>query len=83
MSDRPTSFSAVIDAFGGAAPFGTAIGIPDSHARTMKARDSIPSTRWQDTVNAARANGIAGITLELLAKLDAERVRHRSVERVA
>lgn len=39
------TFSDVIDAFGGPNPFGEAIGVAPSHARTMKARDSIPPAR--------------------------------------
>lgn len=69
------SFSAVIEAFGGR--FAEAVGIEDSHARTMKARDSIPSSRWMATVEAARRLGVNGITLDLLARLDAEKSRPR------
>ncbi len=65
------SFSSVIDAFGGPAKFGDAIGIPDSHARTMKARDSIPADRWSKVVAAAEERGVEGVTLEKLAELAA------------
>lgn len=65
------SFSSVIDAFGGAAKFGEAIGIPDSHARTMKARDSIPADRWSKVVAAACDRGVSGVTFEKLAELAA------------
>lgn len=67
------SFSEVIEAFGGR--FAQAIGVPESHGRTMKARDSIPSTRWLETVTAARDLGIDGITLDLLARLDAAKIK--------
>lgn len=83
MQEVPTSFAAVIDAFGGAGPFSIAIGIPDSHARAMKTRDSIPATRWQATASAAQNNKISGITLELLARLGAERTHQRQAERVS
>lgn len=69
------SFSAVIDAFDGR--FAEAIGVEESHARTMKARDSIPSSRWIATVDAARAFGIPDITLDLLARLDAVKSKTR------
>lgn len=69
------TFSQVIEAFGGR--FAQAIGVEESHARTMKARDSIPSTRWLDTVRAAEHLGVEGITLDLLARLDAEKSRQR------
>jgi hypothetical protein len=66
------SFSDIIDAFQGT--FGEAIGVPDSHARAMKARDSIPDGYWSRTVVAAAAKRIEGITLELLAKLAAAKL---------
>jgi hypothetical protein len=71
------SFSAVIDAFDGR--FAQAIGIEESHARTMKARDSIPSSRWMATVTGARQLGIEGVTLDLLAQLEAEKSKQREV----
>lgn len=69
------SFTAVIDAFGGR--FAEAIGVGKNHVRTMKARDSIPSTRWIDTVDAAKRMGVDGVTLDLLARLDAEKAKQR------
>lgn len=69
------SFSAVIEAFGG--QFAQAVGVEESHARTMKARNSIPSTRWAATVDAAQRLGINGVTLDLLARLDAEKSKQR------
>jgi hypothetical protein len=74
------SFTAIIEAFGGAAPFGEAIGVPDSHARTMKARDSIPSPRWNDVVAAAERLQIAGVTLKVLADLDELRIKAKKNE---
>lgn len=67
------SFSAVIDAFNGR--FADAIGVEESHARTMKARDSIPSTRWKATVDAAQRLEVPGVTLDLLAQLEAEKIK--------
>jgi len=72
------SFAAVIDAFNGR--FAEAIGIPDSHARTMKARGSIPSTRWAATVEGAQRLGIEGVTLDLLARLEAEKAKPEAVQ---
>lgn len=71
------SFSEVIAAFG--KQFAEAIGVEESHARAMKARKSIPSTRWIATVNAAKRLGIKGVTLDLLARLDAEKGKRREV----
>lgn len=69
------SFSEVIAAFG--SQFASAIGVQESHARTMKARDSIPSTRWIATVKAAQRLGVKGVTLDLLARIDAEKSKQR------
>lgn len=72
---RMNTFAAVIDAFGGPGPFGSAIGIPDSHARTMKARDSIPAGRWVEVVDAATRLQVVGVTIERLAQIEAARQR--------
>ena len=61
------SFGEIIDAFGGPGPFGEALAIPASHARTMKARGSIPPAYWPEVVEAAVQRCIPGINLELLA----------------
>lgn len=65
------SFSAVIDAFGGPAKFGRALGIPASHAGVMKHRESIPAEYWPAVVKAASEKGIDGVTFEGLALLAA------------
>lgn len=67
------SFAAVIDAFGGPGPFQRATGISDGHARTMKARESIPPEYWPEIVAAAAREGIPGITFETLARLAARK----------
>lgn len=63
------TFVAVIEAFGGTEPFGEAAEVPDSHARAMKARKSIPPLYWPRIVTAAQSKGIEGISYEMLAKL--------------
>lgn len=72
------SFVQIIDSFGGASSFGEAIGIPDSHARAMKARNSIPDGYWLDTVKAAEARGINGVTLECFAALARSRLEEKA-----
>jgi hypothetical protein len=67
----PASHAEVIDAFGGPAAYAEAVGIPDSHARAMKARDSISPAYWRPTAGAARVRGISGITFERLAEIAA------------
>lgn len=71
------SFAEIIDAFGGAASFGSAIGITDSHARAMRARDSIPDGYWLKTVETAQARGLDSITLETFASLAKSRLEER------
>jgi hypothetical protein len=61
------TFAAVIDSFGGTGDFAEAIAIAESHARTMKARDSIPPEYWPEVVKAAGTRRIRGITFEALA----------------
>lgn len=72
------SFIDIIDAFGGTAPFGEAIGISDSHARAMKARNSIPDGYWMRVVEAARDRNVGGVTLESFAELASVRLRERA-----
>ncbi len=67
------SFTDIIIAFGGPVPFSRALGIPDTHARTMQVRDSIPPERWQELVRAASELRIEGVTFERLAELRAAR----------
>jgi hypothetical protein len=78
------TFSAIIDAFGGTSAFGQAIGIPDSHARTMKARDSIPPEHWDRLVKAAIERDIEGISFKRLTEIrSASRRKAEAVEATA
>lgn len=54
------------------------MGISPSHARTIRARDSIPAERHHDFVMVAKDLGLTGITYELLAKLAAKRKQPKS-----
>lgn len=81
MQSRVETFGGIIDAFGGAAAFGAAIGIADSHARTMKARSSIPPSWWPRVVAEARARNLTWITYETLAGLVAAEKRRLSRRR--
>lgn len=60
------SFTAIIDAI---PDFSGALNIPESHARTMKARDSIPPEYWPDLVEVAAKQNIQGVTYERLSAL--------------
>ncbi len=65
------SFRKIIGAWPSDTALGDDLGIPASHVRTMRARDSIPSTYWTPLVAAAEPRGIKGITIERLAELKA------------
>lgn len=67
-----TTFSDIIQCFGGPAKFAKAIGIKGFHAQSMKTRDSIPPAYWSDTVTAAQQRGIEGVTLQKLAEIAKE-----------
>lgn len=43
-------------------------GIAYGTAKAMRRRSSIPATYWTDTVTKAKARGLKGVTLEVLAK---------------
>ncbi len=60
-------FQEVIDAWPSPRAFADDMGTKDSHVRTMRARDSIPSGLWTTVVERAAVRGIEGVTLELLA----------------
>ncbi len=63
----------IIEAFEG--EFAKVIGVSAEHARVMKSRDSIPSYHWLAVVRAASRLGIKGITLDLLAHLEAKKFK--------
>ena len=73
MSEKHTisDFSQVFSRFGGAARLAREIGIESCHARTMRARGSIPPAYWTRIVAAAARLRIDGITFERLAALAA------------
>lgn len=72
------TFAQIIDSFDGPGAFAKAIGIPGSHARAMKTRNSIPDVYWMRTVEAAKARDIEGVTLECLAKIAESRLESAS-----
>jgi hypothetical protein len=61
------SFAEVIDRIG-IGPTAEAIGLKDSHVRTLKARDSIPPAYFEALV-ASEAGKRLGLTYELLHQL--------------
>lgn len=63
----------IFAAFDGPAKLGRAIGVRTEHATAMKRRGSIPARYWLRLVKAARDEGRADITLEVLARVHAAR----------
>ncbi|RAI28742.1 hypothetical protein [Rhodoplanes serenus] len=59
--DKP--FSDIIDAIGVPA-LAQLFGLPESHIRTMKARNSIPPEYWGQVIDAAPHHGIANLSHE-------------------
>lgn len=66
-----TSFRSIIDEFG-VQDLAQAFGVPDSHIRTMKARNSIPVEYWSFLVSLDR-DGRARLTHEDLCAARAAR----------
>lgn len=61
----------LIDAFGGSAAFSRAIRVKPSTASEMKRSRSIHFRHWENVVEAARALGLDGITVESLMRMHA------------
>lgn len=65
------SFSAVIDAFG-IAEIASLLKIDESHARTMKARNSIPPEYWGPLIEEGARRNIH-LTYQMLREMRANR----------
>ena len=63
------SFSALIDEFASQASLAKAIGVEAPTVRMWKYRDRLPAEHFSAVVEAARAEGIAGVSFELLYSL--------------
>ncbi|WP_156453773.1 hypothetical protein [Methylobacterium sp. CCH5-D2] len=69
------SFSDVIDALGVPGASGI-LGIPESHVRVLKARDSIPPDYFKRIVDSAEGQANS-ITFDLLYGLRDEKIAHK------
>jgi hypothetical protein len=67
------SFQELIDAFGGPAKFGRAIGVAPNTAKQMRRRNSLAVTRFPAVVQAAQDRGLTGVTMKRLVELATER----------
>ncbi|MBP2147425.1 hypothetical protein [Xanthobacter flavus] len=61
-----SGFDQIFSDFGGVSVISAILEIPDSHARTMKARGSIPIEYWDRLIKAASERSIQGVTWESL-----------------
>lgn len=48
--------------------FAADLGVAYGTAKAMRRRGSIPAEHWKSAVDGARARGIEGVTLEVLAE---------------
>ena len=78
------TFSEIIDAFG-VPVVAEVLSLPESHVRTMKARDSIAPEYWEALIEAAPKHGVRGLDYKRLHKIRAERFPRsaQSPERMA
>lgn len=68
------TFTQIIEDLGGTTQFSRLVGVGESHARTMKARDSVPVTYWPALLEALRNEG-KPTTLEALVSIQARKER--------
>lgn len=66
------TFKDVIEKWPSISEFGSDIGVDDTHARTMKQRDSIPAKYWVRVVEGAQRRKIDGVSHEVLAHLSSQ-----------
>lgn len=76
MSESITSFAEIIELWPSAVEYARDVAVKDVTARAFKAR-GIPAEYWVDTVEAARRRGFGQVTLDLLARLAAQRAGRR------
>ncbi len=72
------TFEQIIADLGGARGLALAIGVPESHARTMKARKSIPLKYWRALIAAADNAGIRDLDYAALIAMTDQRSKRRA-----
>jgi len=68
-----SNFSAIVNQWPTATALADDVGIRPVTARAWRSRNSIPSGMWLRVVAAAKLRGFAGVTVERLSVLAAER----------
>ena len=81
MSDDK-HFSDLIDAVG-VPVLAQLFGLPESHIRTMKARNSIPPEYWAHVIDAAPQHGIKGLSHATMRAWRNRRFARSRAERAA
>lgn len=73
-----TSFRAIIDKWPSLQAFADDLGVKYVTAQLMRHRDSIASKHWNRAVTSAHKRKIHGVTLEVLAALQAAKQERRA-----
>lgn len=69
------TISDIIGLWKTAEAFARDVGVTGLVARSWKYRESIPANKWADVVDAAERAGKPGVTLDVLARIAADRTR--------
>jgi hypothetical protein len=71
-NQMPETHTAIIDCIG-VSNLCSGLGVPESHIRVMKVRNSIPVAYWPRVVEIAASTQVHGISLELLTATQKKR----------
>jgi hypothetical protein len=72
MVSRMTTYTEIIDRWPSLTTYAEDIGVRYGTAQVMRYRGSIPARYWKRVVAAAARRGIDGVSLDLLASIEAE-----------
>jgi hypothetical protein len=73
-----TTYTEIIDRWPSLSTYADDIGVRYGTAQVMRYRGSIPAKYWKRVVTAAARRGIEGVSLDLLASIEAEPRPRRS-----
>lgn len=68
------TYKQLIDAWPSLTTFADDLSVDYNTAKKMRSRDRVHSSHWRAMVSAAATRGISGVTLEVLAEIDASRL---------
>jgi hypothetical protein len=72
MLPHMTTYTEIIDRWPSLSSYAEDIGVRYGTAQVMRYRGSIPARYWKRVVAAAARRGIEGVSLDLLASIEAE-----------